>query len=169
MFATSFDMNTSLESNYEPRFLAVGTGWSQVTWMSALRTRTLVMSNFSNCCANNKKSNFTVIQFKIVHETSTNKYLISRADKQFSVRKLVQRKIRTERNVNLCIVCITMNSREISFEKEPTLHIVNKMGPRQEPWGILHSKFSWTHQNVCRFFLRGGGSVQRLQWVSCRN
>ena len=35
-----------------------------------------------------------------------------------------------------------MNSKEISFEKEPTLHSLNKMGPRQEPWGIPHSKLN---------------------------
>ena len=61
-------MDTSLESNYEPRFRAVGTGWSQrVRWMSALPTRILVMPTFSSCCANNKKSSFVVIQIKIVH------------------------------------------------------------------------------------------------------
>ena len=60
-------MDTSLGSNYEPRFLAVGTGWSQVRWMSALPTQILVMSTFSSCCANNKKSSFVVIQIKIFH------------------------------------------------------------------------------------------------------
>ena len=69
MFVIYFDMDTSQESNYEPRFLAVGTGWLQGRLMSALPRRILVISTFSSCCANNKKSSFCRhrAQFKIVH------------------------------------------------------------------------------------------------------
>ena len=54
----------SLESNHEPRFLAVGTGWtSRLTTRADTRDVDLFQLLW---CAKNGKFSFVVIQFKIV-------------------------------------------------------------------------------------------------------
>ena len=130
IFVICFDLD-SLESNHEPRFLTVRTE-------SITDTRAVDLFRLLWCASqmrNSVSSSFNLrLSFKI-HEQKA----IFHA---FWGGKLVWLKIRTKRNVNLCIFYTTMNITQMSLtiSKSLLVYSLNRMGPRQERWGTSHSK-----------------------------
>ena len=96
--------------------------------------------------------------FKACHSASTIEYPINIM--QFSILfkawKLLWPKIRTERNINLHISCITMNIRQMNFDNLEKVNRIrfNRMEPRQEPWGTPHSKLNSSESVIDQYLLR---------------
>ena len=128
IFVICFDLD-SLESNHEPRFLTVRT--ESITDTRAVDLFRLLWC--ANQMRNSVSSSFNLRLSFNIHEQKA----IFHA---FWGWKLVWLKIRTKRNVNLCIFYTTMNIRlmSLTISKSFLVYSLNRMGPRQERWGTSH-------------------------------